>query len=84
MTVKRKFNVEKCTVMHIGISNDNVEYSMNGVKLSVTNADKDIAVMIRDDYKLSNQCSKVIKTAKKHVGFIGRTFEHNREKKKLF
>ncbi len=37
-----KFNVEKCTAMHIGISNDNVEYLMNGVKLSVINTEKDL------------------------------------------
>ncbi len=65
--------------MHNGISNDNVEYLMNGVELSVTNTEKDLGVMISDDLKLSNQCSKVIKTANKLVGFIGRTFEHKSE-----
>ncbi len=32
--------------------------------------------MISDDLKLSNQCSKVVKTANKLVGFIGCTFKH--------
>ncbi len=35
-----KYNVEKCRVMHIGINNDNVEYLMNGVELSVTNTER--------------------------------------------
>ncbi len=76
-----KFNVEKCRLMHIGINNDNVEYLMNGVKLSVTNTEKDLGVLISDDLKPSNQCSKVVKTGNKLVGFIGRTFEHKSEKK---
>ncbi len=75
-----KFNVEKYRVMHIGINNDNVEYLMNRVELSVTNTEKDLGVMISDDLKPSNQCSKVVKTANKLVGFIGRTFKHKSEK----
>ncbi len=66
--------------MHIGISNDNVDYLMNRVELSVTNNEKDLGVMISDDLKPSNQCSKAVKTANKLVGFIGRTFEHKSEK----
>ncbi len=77
-----KLNVEKCRVMHIGINNDKVEYSMNRVELSVTNlnTEKDLGVMISDDLKPSNQCSKVVNTANKLVGFIGCTFEHKSEK----
>ncbi len=60
--------------MHIGINNDNVKYLMNGVELSGTNTVKDLGVMISDDLKLSNQCSKVVNAANKLVGFIGRTF----------
>ncbi len=65
-----KFNVEKCRVMHLGINNDNVEHLMNGVELPVTNTEKDLGVMIRDDMKPSNQCSKVVKAANKLVGFV--------------
>ncbi len=54
-----KFNIEKCRVMHIDMNNDNVEYFMNGVELSVTNTEKDLGVMISDDLKPSNQCSSV-------------------------
>ncbi len=75
-----KFNVEKCKVMHIDINNDNVKYLMNAVELSVTTTETDLGVMISDDLKPCNQCSKVVKTANKLVGFIGRTFEHKSEK----
>ncbi len=66
--------------MHIGINNDNVKYLMNRVELSVTNTETDLGVMVSDDLKSCNQCSKVVKTANKLVGFIGRTFQHNSEK----
>ncbi len=66
--------------MHIGIINDNVKYLMNRVELSVTNTEADLGIMISDDLKNSNQCSKVVKTANKLVGFIGRTFKHKSEK----
>ncbi len=66
--------------MHIGIHNDNVKYLMNEVELSVTNTETDLGLMISDDLKSCNQCSKVVKTANKLVGFIGRTFEHKSEK----
>ncbi len=61
--------------MHIGINNDKVKYLMNGVELSVTNTETDLGIMISNDLKPSNQCSKVVKTVNK-LGFIGRTFEH--------
>ncbi len=66
--------------MHVGINNDNVKYLMSGVELSVTNTETDLGVMISDDLKPSNQCSKVVKAADKLVGFIGRVCEHKSEK----
>ncbi len=56
MDWQMKFNVEKCRVMHIGINNDNVEYLMNRMDLSVTNTEKEIGVIIIDELKPSNQC----------------------------
>ncbi len=66
--------------MHIGTNNDNVKYLMNGVELSVINTETDLGVIISNDLKPSNQCSKVVKTANKLFGLIGRTFVHKSEK----
>ncbi len=66
--------------MYIGINNDNAKYLMNGVELLVINLDTDLGVMINDDFKPSNQCSKVVKTVNKLVGLIRGTFEHESEK----
>ncbi len=49
---------------------------MNGVKLSVTNTDKGLGVMISDDLKPSKQSANRVQTANKLAGFIGSTFEH--------
>ncbi len=56
-----KFNVEKCRGIHIGINNDNTKYLMSGVEPSVTITETDLGIMISDDLKPSNQCSKVVK-----------------------
>ena len=41
---------------------------------------KDLKVTISNDHKLSKHCSDVVKTTKKLVGFIRRTFEYKSEK----
>ncbi len=68
-----KFNV----VMHIGINNDNA-----GVKLLVTNTETDFGVMISDDLKPRNQCTKVVKTASKLLYSL--VVQLNINRKKLF
>ncbi len=78
--LQMKFNVEKCRIMHISVNNNNIEYLMNEVELSVTNTEKDLGVMISDDLKPRSQCSKVVKTANKLDGLVGRTFEYKSEK----
>ena len=42
--------------------------------------EKDLGVVISDDLKQSNQCTEVVKTANKLVGFIGRSFSFKTEK----
>ena len=74
------FNVDKCKVLHIGSSNDHVQYSMSGVQLCKTSREKDLGVIISSDLKPSHHCTEVVKTANKLIGFIGRTFEHKSEK----
>ena len=74
-----KFNVDKCKVLHIGSSNDRVQYEMNGQILEAVNKEKDLGVMISSDLKPSQHCSEVVKTANKLVGFIGRAFENKSE-----
>jgi hypothetical protein len=73
------FNVDKCKVMHFGVNNAKEKYSINNIVLNVVKEEKDLGVIVQDDLKVSQQCSKVVKTANRILGMIGRTFQ-NRSK----
>ena len=73
------FNVDKCKVLHIGNRNVQADYTMNGIQLAKVKQEKDLGVVISDDLKPSKQCSEVVKTANKLIGFIGRSFEFRTE-----
>ena len=71
-----EFNEKKCKVMHIGRSNPGFEYQMNGVKLDVTNEEKDLGVYVTPDWKSSTHVAKAAAKANSMVGWIGRTFSY--------
>ena len=73
------FNVDKCKVLHIGNRNVQANYTMNGKHLAKVEQEKDLGVVISSDLKPSKQCSEVVKTANKLIGFIGRSFEFRTE-----
>ena len=73
------FNVDKCKVLHIGNRNVQANYTMNGIQLAKVEQEKDLGVVISNDLKPSKQCSEVVKTANKLIGFIGRSFEFRTE-----
>ena len=73
------FNVDKCKVLHIGNRNVQANYTMNGKQLAKVEQEKDLGVVISNDLKPSKQCSEVVKTANKLIGFIGRSFEFRTE-----
>ena len=77
---KMNFNTDKCKTMHIGRQNDQSEYFMNGQKLSKTEKEKDIGVMIHRTLKPSHQCGEAARKAKAVLLQIARTF-HYRDKK---
>jgi len=79
---KMNFNTDKCKTMHIGRKNDQSEYLMNGQKLSKTEKEKDIGVMIHRTLKPSHQCGEAARKAKAVLLQIVRTF-HYRDKKNL-
>ena len=83
---KMVFNADKCKVMHLGRANQKMEYEMGGVKMKVTEMEKDLGVLISNDLKPSKQCAKAAKSANQALGQIARAF-HYRSKKvvaKLF
>ena len=40
-----KFNTGKCKVMHIGTSNQEIQYTMGGIVLESTNTERDIGIV---------------------------------------
>ena len=73
------FNVDKFKVLHIGNRTVQANYTMNGKQLAKVEQEKDLGVVISSDLKPSKQCSEVVKTANKLIGFIRRSFEFRTE-----
>jgi hypothetical protein len=70
-----EFNIDKCKVMHLGHNNKKVEYQMHGKSLEIIKEEKDLGVIISDDFKVTKQCAKASKKGNQVLGMISRTFE---------
>ena len=66
------FNVSKCKVLHLGQSNHNLHYSMNGVTLVSVEDEKDLGVNISNSLKPSKQCAMAAAEANQILGLIRR------------
>ncbi len=66
--------------MHIGNSNDHVNYSLDGSDFAKVNQEKSLGIIISNDLKPENHIFEVVKTANKVTGFTGRAFEYKSEK----
>ena len=79
-TWQMPINIEKCKVMHIGLSNPKHSYSLSGEKLKVCKEEKDLGVIFTNDLKFNTQCLTAAKKGNKILGMIYRTIK-NRTKK---
>ena len=66
------FNVSKCKVLHLGQSNHNLHYSMNGVTLVSVEDERDLGVNISNSLKPSKQCAMAAARANRILGLIRR------------
>ena len=64
------FNVDKCVVMHLGNSNSEHKYSMDGTYLKTTMCEKDIGVYMLPSLKPSTQIAESVKKANKALGML--------------
>ena len=71
-----KFNVDKCSVMHCGRLNRNIDYKLYGQKIRVTESEKDLGVIINNDMKFKDQVASAAKKANKTLGMIKRNFKY--------
>ena len=75
------FNVDKCTILHIGKDNPNFDYQMedkdgNSTNLIVVNCEKDLRVYVQDNLKFDKHISLTVNRANRHVGLIKRAFSY--------
>jgi hypothetical protein len=70
------FNFEKCKIMHVGLHNPQYEYFMRGTKLSTTDEEKDVGVIVTRNLKPSSQCSKATGRAMSVLGQLRRNFHY--------
>ena len=66
------FNMDKCHVIHAGKHNPQFEYVWGGRDLVVTEAEKDVGVMVTSNLKPSVQCANAAKKANMVLGQIAR------------
>src|SRR6218665_2299146 len=67
------FNLEKCSVMHMGKRNQGLSYEMGGKVLKVSEEERDLGVIMHRSAKPSRQCAEASKKANSTLGMIRRT-----------
>lgn len=67
-----EFNVNKCSVIHLGNHNANYEYSLNNTTLKTSDKERDLGVLVDKTLKFSEHCNVVAKSANSTLGMIKR------------
>ena len=67
------FNVDKCSVMHMGKRNQEFQYEMGGILLKTSEEERDLGVIVHNSGKPSRQCAEAAKRANKILGLVKRT-----------
>ena len=70
------FNVDKCSVMHIGHNNIQSNFKMSNQQLPTLDQQLDLVIIIANDLKWQKQTEKSCKTANRILGFIARNFRY--------
>ena len=68
------FNESKCTVLHIGHSNQGHTYTMNAVPLKPSSEEKDLCVIIDVDLNFQKHTTMAVNKASRILGLIRKTF----------
>ena len=68
------FNTDKCKTMHIGRSNQQAHYQLNGSRLEKSTQEKDLGIIVTNDLKSSAHVTTVAAKANSRLGIIKRNF----------
>ena len=66
------FNLDKCTVMHLGNKNSQCEYKMGNIILKKSEQERDLGVLMDSSGKSTEQCIMAVKKANTVLGMIKR------------
>jgi ribonuclease P/MRP protein subunit RPP40 len=70
-----QFNVDKCSVIHLGSKNMNFKYKLGNSELKSSIQERDLGVIVDNSGKWSEQCSVAVKNANSTLGIIRRHFK---------
>ena len=70
------FNVDKCSVMHIGRNNMKSNYNKSNQQLPTTDQQRDLGIITTKNLKWQKQTEKSCKIANRVLGFIARNFRY--------
>lgn len=70
-----KFNVDKCSVIHLGNHNLNGSYNIGDKQLKTSSCERDLGVILDSSLKFSEHCSQVVKQANSTLGLIRRNIK---------
>src|SRR6218665_439992 len=66
------FNVDKCSVMHMGKGNKKFQYNIGGVTLRASEEERDLGAIMHCSAKPSRQCVEAAKRANRILGMTKR------------
>ena len=67
-----QFNVDKCVVMHMGRKNEKNEYMLGNKKLSKSDRERGLGIIVDSKCKFSDQCNETVKSANRTLEMIKR------------
>ncbi len=74
-----KFNVDKCSVVHLGPKNIQCNYKLGQSELKKSVKERDLGVIVDNNMKWSEQCNVAVRNANSTLGIIRR---HIKSRKK--
>jgi len=67
-----QFNVDKCSVVHLGTNNACADYSLFNRQLKVSEKERDLGIIVDNKLKFSEQCNTAVNKANNTLGMIKR------------
>jgi hypothetical protein len=74
-----KFNVDKCSVVHLGQSNAHYSYKLGASNLKTSVRERDLGVIVDSSGKWAEQCNVAVKNANSTLGIIKRHIKTRRK-----